>query len=182
MSLVRFQQEEFYMNAIHINFVFDDITEFDGDCIVNSAKPTLGDGQGVCGAIYKKAGRFKLKAACNKLGGCKCGEAKITPGFNLKVRNIIHTVGPINKGKGLDFNSLSDCYTNSLVLARCNNIHSIAFPIISVGAHKFPLDRALATGIAAIVLWLEENIDYDMEVYIYTVDKEAYEECKYYEE
>lgn len=119
-----------------------DITTLDVDAIVNAANETLAPGGGVCGAIHRAAGP-ELAEACAKLGGCATGEAKITDGFDLPARHVIHTVGPVwGGGEQGEGKLLADCYRNSLRLASEHGVRSIAFPAISTGIYGFPPDRA----------------------------------------
>jgi O-acetyl-ADP-ribose deacetylase (regulator of RNase III) len=119
-----------------------DITKLKVDAIVNAANTSLLGGGGVDGAIHRSAGP-ELLAHNRKLGGCKTGEAKITPGFNLPAKYIIHTVGPVwNGGEYKEDELLTNCYINSLKLALENEIKTIAFPAISTGIYNFPLERA----------------------------------------
>lgn len=125
-----------------IEIVEGDITSLDVDAIVNAANKTLLGGGGVDGAIHRAAGP-DLRAACAKLGGCETGEAKITPGFRLKSRYVIHTVGPVwGGGERGENRLLASCYRQSLALAHANGLTSIAYPAISTGAYGFPPDRA----------------------------------------
>ncbi|TAN35647.1 MAG: O-acetyl-ADP-ribose deacetylase [Verrucomicrobia bacterium] len=119
-----------------------DITTLAVDALVNAANSTLLGGGGVDGAIHRAAGT-RLFLKCAKLGGCATGNAKITPGFKLRAKWVIHTVGPVwsGGGKGED-ELLASCYRSSLKLAREHNIRTIAFPAISTGVYRFPLDRA----------------------------------------
>jgi O-acetyl-ADP-ribose deacetylase (regulator of RNase III) len=123
-----------------------DITQLDVDAIVNAANERLAPGGGVCGAIHRAAG-LELARACAAIGGCPTGEARITPGFDLMARYVIHAVGPVWHGgaRGED-RLLAGCYRHSLELARDNGLASIAFPAISTGIFGYPLARA--TGIA----------------------------------
>lgn len=132
----------------NIKVIKGDITTLDVDIIVNAANRTLLGGGGVDGAIHRKAGR-ELKEECKGLGGCNTGEAKITNGYNLKARRVIHTVGPVYYGGNHNEGELlKNCYKNSLLLAedyrRENNLDkiTIAFPCISTGVYHFPKEEA----------------------------------------
>ena len=140
-----------------------DITKLDVDAIVNAANKSLLGGGGVDGAIHKAAGR-QLLEECRTLHGCETGEAKITKGYNLKARHVIHTVGPVYRGRETDAVLLADCYRNSLNLARENNLHSIAFPAISTGVYGYPLEAATDIAVKTVRTWLDDNADYDMDV------------------
>lgn len=119
-----------------------DITTLQIDAIVNAANISLTGGGGVDGAIHRAAGD-QLRDYCITLKGCQTGHAKITPGFNLPAKFVIHTVGPVwNNGTANEEKLLAICYENCLQLAVENNITSIAFPCISTGAYRFPFDRA----------------------------------------
>jgi len=131
-----------------------DITQMDVDAVVNAANSSLLGGGGVDGAIHRAAGP-RLLAACRDLGGCATGQAKITPGFELKARWVIHAVGPVWRGGGEgEADLLADCYRNALALALDRGLRSIAFPAISGGAYGFPLDRALDIAVEACRLVL----------------------------
>lgn len=132
-----------------VELVLGDITRQQVDAVVNAANSSLLGGGGVDGAIHRVAGP-ELLEACRKIGGCPPGEARITPGFRLPARYVIHTVGPIWRGGEHDEDGiLASCYRNSLALAGKNNLRSIAFPSISTGVYGFPVGRAakIAVGV-----------------------------------
>jgi O-acetyl-ADP-ribose deacetylase (regulator of RNase III) len=125
-----------------IQVVQGDITKLDVDAIVNAANTTLLGGGGVDGAIHRTAGS-ELLAECRMLGGCRPGEAKITRGYRLPARFVIHTVGPVWRGgKHDEARTLANCYRNSLQVALENRIKTIAFPAISCGAYDYPIEEA----------------------------------------
>lgn len=127
-----------------------DITTLDVDAIVNAANESLLGGGGVGGAIHRAAG-LALLAHCRRLKGRPTGEARITPGFDLKARYVIHTVGPVWQGGAAGEDELlASCYRNSLALARENGVASIAFPAISTGVYRFPPDRAARIAVATV--------------------------------
>lgn len=127
-----------------------DITRLDVDAIVNAANASLLGGGGVDGAIHRAAGP-RLREACARLGGCPTGEAKITPGFDLKARFVIHTVGPVwHDGAAGEEAALAQCYRNALHLADESHLQTIAFPAISTGAFGFPVERAAAIAVREV--------------------------------
>ncbi|KAF5408044.1 MAG: O-acetyl-ADP-ribose deacetylase [Candidatus Udaeobacter sp.] len=144
-----------------IDIVRGDITKVDVDAIVNAANTTLLGGGGVDGAIHRAAGPGLL-AECRTLGGCRPGEAKITRGYHLPTRLVIHTVGPVWRGgKHHEPETLANCYRNSLQLAVQNEITTIAFPAISCGAYGYPIPEAaqVALKTARDFLATDDSID-----------------------
>ncbi len=151
--------------------VKNDITKLNVDAIVNAANNTLLGGGGVDGCIHRAAGRGLLKE-CKTLGGCKTGEAKITGGYNLPSKYVIHTVGPVWHGGGLgEREKLISCYKSSLLLAKEHGCQTVAFPLISAGAYGYPKNEAFRIASDTITDFLSEN---DMTVYIVVLDKSAY--------
>ena len=157
-----------------LQFEISDITQVPYDAIVNAANKSLLGGGGVDGAIYKAAGP-QLLEECKTLNGCQTGEAKITKGYNLPSKFVIHTVGPVYSGKAKDKEMLTNCYRNSLDLARQKDLHSVAFSAISTGVYGYPLDKAAVIALTTTSTWLNDNSDYDMDVLLTCFDNRVYD-------
>jgi len=144
------------MNAT-IEFIKGDITRVETDAIVNAANTTLLGGGGVDGAIHRTAGPGLLEE-CKRLGGCRTGEAKITQGYGLPSRYVIHTVGPVwHDEKYREPELLAACYRNSLELAQEHSLRTVAFPSISTGAYRFPTEQAAAIALKTVKSFLETH-------------------------
>ncbi|MBI5402956.1 MAG: O-acetyl-ADP-ribose deacetylase [Ignavibacteriae bacterium] len=158
-----------------ISIVTGDITTQETDAIVNAANTSLLGGGGVDGAIHRAAGK-QLLEECRTLGGCETGGAKITKGYNLKAKYVIHTVGPVwNGGKYGEREKLAGCYKNSLALAEKHKVKSIAFPSISTGIYRFPIEEACRIALKEIKSFLKNNNIME-KVVIVCFDKNTYEE------
>lgn len=143
-------------------------------CGINAANTSLLGGGGVDGAIHRAAGSELLEFS-KKLGGCKIGEAKISPGFNLPAKYIIHTVGPVwNGGNNNEDKLLANCYKNSLRLAVENKAKTIAFPAISTGIYRFPLERATNIAVNEVKKFLKKNESIE-KVILVCFDEETYQ-------
>jgi O-acetyl-ADP-ribose deacetylase (regulator of RNase III) len=145
------------MAAERMRVVMGDITSLDVDAIVNAANAQLLPGAGVCGAIHGRAGP-ELAAACRAIGSCPTGEARITPGFRLKARHVIHAVGPVWRGGAEgEPELLAACYRNSLALAAEAGLRSVAFPAISTGIYGYPPEQAAPLAVETCAAALERH-------------------------
>ncbi|HNY70928.1 MAG TPA: O-acetyl-ADP-ribose deacetylase [Syntrophorhabdus sp.] len=145
-----------------------DITKLNVDAIVNAANHSLLGGGGVDGAIHRAAGR-ELYEECKTLGGCNTGDAKITKGYKLPAKYVIHTVGPIyGREGGNEADLLANCYKNSLTLAVAHNVRTIAFPSISTGAYGYPIETASKIAVTTVKNFLDEKKGYVEKVYFVT--------------
>ena len=144
------------INQARLELVQGDITLQDTDAIVNAANSSLLGGGGVDGAIHAAAGP-ELLAECRTLGGCQTGDAKITRGYRLKARHVIHTVGPIFRGSPRDAELLASCYRRSLQLADVNLLHSVAFPSISTGVYGYPVEQAAPVALREVIEYLNTH-------------------------
>ncbi len=166
------------MNATQINqtrleLVQGDITLQDTDAIVNAANNSLLGGGGVDGAIHRAAGP-ELLAECRTLGGCATGDAKITKGYRLQARHVIHTVGPVYSGSPRDAELLARCYRRSLEIASAHHLKSIAFPSISTGAYGYPANEAAPVALQAVIEYLRAHVDIELVRFV-LFDRRTYE-------
>ena len=148
-----------------------DITRLEVDAIVNAANTKLLGGGGVDGAIHRAAGP-QLLEECRTIGGCPTGEARITGGYNLPARHVIHTVGPVYGGRPRDKQLLTNCYLNSLTLAVENNLRSVAFPAISCGVYGYPIKDACKIAVDTSIEFLERNPSLEKIIFIQFSEKD----------
>jgi len=154
-------QTSLQINPARLELVQGDITQQDTDAIVNAANSSLLGGGGVDGAIHRAAGP-ELLAECRTLGGCPTGEAKITRGYRLKARHVIHTVGPVFRGSPRDAELLASSYHCSLQLASANHLHTVAFPSISTGAYGYPVEQAAPVALRTVIEYLNTHADIEL--------------------
>jgi O-acetyl-ADP-ribose deacetylase (regulator of RNase III) len=146
------------INRSVLELVEGDITQQDTEAIVNAANSSLLGGGGVDGAIHRAAGP-ELLAECRTLGGCATGDAKITAGYRLKAKHVIHAVGPVYRGRPEDAELLSSAYRRSLEVASGSGLSSIAFPAISTGAYGYPMEQAALIALETAIAYLQEHAD-----------------------
>jgi O-acetyl-ADP-ribose deacetylase (regulator of RNase III) len=145
-----------------------DITRLAVDAIVNAANEALGGGGGVDGAIHRAAGWDELQAACRRLGGCATGDAKITPGFKLPARYIIHTVGPVFRGGAHgEPELLASCYRRALEVAAENGVKTVAFPAISTGVYGYPFEAATGIALRTTATFLGQNTSIERVTFVF---------------
>ena len=150
------------INKSQLELVEGDITEQDTEAIVNAANPSLLGGGGVDGAIHRAAGQGLLEE-CRTLGGCQTGDAKITKGYRLKAKYVIHTVGPVYYRDGERAPELlASAYHRSLEVASENNVRSVSFPSISTGAYGYPIDEAAPLALRTVINYLESHADIEL--------------------
>ena len=151
----------FRINQSSVELVQGDIVEQDVDAIVNAANTSLLGGGGVDGAIHRAAGP-ELLAECRGIGGCPTGEARITRGYRLRARYVIHAVGPVYRGQPRDAELLASAYLSSLQLASQHGIKTLAFPSISTGIYAYPLDQAAPIALRTVKTYLEQHPEIEL--------------------
>jgi O-acetyl-ADP-ribose deacetylase len=158
----------------HLEIKKGDITLEPADAIVNAANTSLLGGGGVDGAIHKAAGPGLL-AECRKFGGCSTGEARITGGYNLRAKNVIHTPGPVYRdGKKNEAEDLRSSYWNSMLLVKNNSLKSVSFPAISTGVYRYPKQEAAEIAIKTVINFMEKE-KYIVDVSFVLFDNDNYE-------
>lgn len=155
-----------------------DITQLEVDAIVNAANSSLLGGGGVDGAIHRAAGP-QLLDECRTLGGCPTGEARLTKGYNLPAGYVIHTVGPVFKGRPEDPQLLKSCYNSSFQLALASGIKSIAFPAVSCGVYGYPIQDAAQIALGSAISFLQKQPDFNRVVFVLfsDADRRVYEQA-----
>jgi O-acetyl-ADP-ribose deacetylase len=157
-----------------IHITRGDITTFSVDAIVNAANTSLLGGGGVDGAIHKAAGPLLLKE-CRSFNGCNTGEARITKGYNLPAKHVIHTPGPVYRGGNHQENKLlAESYRNSISLAHLKSLESIAFPSISTGVYGYPKNEACLIALSTVLEYMHDH-EYYPDVFFVLFDSESYE-------
>lgn len=146
----------FHGGKTKLQIIMGDITGQDTEAIVNAANKRLAPGGGVAGAIHRTAGP-ELWEECKKLGGCETGEAKISGGYRLKAKYVIHTVGPVYNNTPQNARDLEKSYLNSLNLAKKHGIRSVSFPAISTGIFGYPLEEAAEISLLTVIRYIQEN-------------------------
>lgn len=155
-----------------------DITQVAVDAVVNAANERLAGGGGVDGAIHHAAGRTELQAACRALGGCPTGEARVTPGFRLPARHIIHTVGPVYRdGRSGEAELLASCYRRSLDAAVQHGARTVAFPAISTGIYGYPFDAATEIALRTVHEVLAEGAALERVVLVFFGERDYQRAC-----
>ncbi len=150
------------INQSRLELVEGDVTAQDTEAIVNAANPTLLGGGGVDGAIHRAAGP-QLLEECRTLGGCQTGDAKITKGYRLKAKHVVHTVGPVYRRDGeRAVELLASAYRRSLEVTSENNVRSVSFPSISTGAYGYPMEEAAAIALQTAINYLESHTDIEL--------------------
>jgi len=152
---------QFRINQSTIELIQGDIVDQDVDAIVNAANSSLLGGGGVDGAIHRAAGP-ELLAECRTLGGCPTGEARMTRGYRLKARYVIHAIGPVYRRQAHDAELLAGAYRNSLRLASENALRTIAFPAISTGIYGYPLDQAAPIALQTVKQYLAQHPEIEL--------------------
>jgi O-acetyl-ADP-ribose deacetylase (regulator of RNase III) len=163
---------QFHVGESVVDLVQGDITREDVDAIVNAANSSLLGGGGVDGAIHRAAGP-ELLAETRTLGGCPTGEARITKGYRLKARHVIHAVGPVYHGRPQDAELLASAYRTSMELAAQHHLTSVAFPAISTGVYGYPLDEAAPIALATVKAFLEQHPEIRLVRFV-LFDRQAY--------